>query len=169
MVAASVILPRNCDCSVFKDSKKLSAKARKQLYLKLHEINADIGIGICTEDEIDRLNILHASLLAMKKSMEALSGRPDYLLVDGKFMIPHQIPQQSLVRGESKSASIAAASIVAKEERDRIMKELDVKYPAYNFARNKGYPTAEHKELVRKIGPSPVHRKSFKGVREYLK
>jgi ribonuclease HII len=105
----------------------------------------------------------------MKKSMEALPALPDYLLVDGKFPVPHKITQQSLVKGESKSASIAAASIVAKEERDRIMKELDKKYPNYNFARHKGYPTAEHRALIEKFGPSPVHRKLFKGVREYIK
>ncbi|MBU0479859.1 MAG: ribonuclease HII [Proteobacteria bacterium] len=168
VVAACVVLPRDCDCTVFKDSKKLSGAARENLYQLLRELDAMIGVGVCSVEEIDRLNILHASLLAMKKAMENLPLVPDFLLVDGKFTIPHQVSQQSLVKGESRSASIAAASIVAKEERDRMMHDLDREYPQYHFARHKGYPTAEHRALIEKHGPSPVHRRSFRGVREFL-
>lgn len=168
VVAASVVLPEGCDFTLYKDSKQLSATTRKRLYDQLHEIGADIGVGFGSVEEIDRINILQASLLAMKKSFEALSCRPDFLLVDGKFPVPFSIPQKSLVKGESRSASIAAASIVAKEERDKLMAEYAAQFPQYGFSKHKGYPTAEHRRLIKEHGPCEIHRRSFKGVREYL-
>ena len=168
VVAASVVLPEGCDFTLYKDSKQLPPSARKKLYDQLQEIGADIGVGLGTVEEIDRINILQASLLAMKKSFESLSCRPDFLLVDGTFPVPLFIPQKSLVKGESRSASIAAASIVAKEERDRLMAHYDVLFPHYGFSRNKGYPTAEHRRSIKEHGPCEIHRSSFKGVREYL-
>ena len=140
VVAACVVLPEGCDFTPYKDSKTLSATARKKLYDHLHEIGADIGVGIGTVEDIDRINILQASLLAMKKSLENLSGRPDFLLVDGKFPVPFLISQKSLVKGESRSASIAAASIIAKEERDRLMAEYDEQFPGTDFPAIKDTP-----------------------------
>ena len=125
-------------------------------------------MGICEAEEIDRLNILRASLLAMKKGLEALPVTPDFILVDGKFPVPVLLPQQTLIKGERRSASIAAASIVAKEIRDRLMLEYHRRYPQYNFDRHKGYPTAEHRRLLKEHGPCPIHRRTFKGVRDYL-
>ena len=168
VVAACVILPADCAFSIFKDSKKTTARERLRLYDLLFEMDAMIGIGYGTVEEIERLNILQASLLAMKKAVSELAREPDFLLVDGKFPVPTFIPQKSLVKGESRSASIAAASIIAKEERDRLMEKYDAQYPGYNFSRHKGYPTAEHRRLIEEHGPCEIHRRTFKGVREYL-
>lgn len=168
VVAAAVVLPENCDPTPFLDSKRLSHTSRIELHRQLIEMETDIGIGIVSESDIDKINILQASLLAMKIANEKLrDGLPDFILVDGKFTIPAEIPQQALVKGESKSGSIAAASIVAKVTRDRLMTEIHTKYPQYNFKKNKGYPTKEHRAAIEEHGPCPIHRMSFKGVREY--
>ena len=116
--------------------------------------------------ERDRRKILQASLLAMRKAVEKLPVLPDFLLVDGKFTVPMAVEQQALVKGDSRSASISAASIVAKVTRDAIMEQYHLEYPQYNFARHKGYPTAEHRRIIREIGPCPIHRQSFKPVRD---
>lgn len=166
VVAACVILPPRCEYQQFQDSKKLSAKARGELVHRLVALEAAIGVGIVSAAEIDQLNILQASLLAMKKAVERLPVLPDFLLVDGKFTVPMAVPQKALVKGDSRSASISAASIVAKVTRDAIMEEYHLKYPRYNFARHKGYPTAEHRRIIREIGPCPIHRQSFKPVRD---
>ena len=121
VVAACVILPTDCDYAQFDDSKKLTHNQRLRLYEVLKEIGASIGIGVISETKIDRINILQASLLAMKKSMDNLPKKPDYLLVDGKFQVPIAMDQQALVKGDSRSATIAAASIVAKVTRDKLM------------------------------------------------
>lgn len=168
VVAACVVLPEGCDFIQFKDSKKTSSSERVRLYNLLLDIGADIGVGYGTVEDISKINILQASLLAMKNSVAALAVKPDFLLVDGKFPVPQSISQKSLVKGESRSASIAAASIVAKEERDRLMEKYHLQYPQYNFAKHKGYPTLEHRRLIEKHGPCKIHRSSFKGVREYL-
>lgn len=168
VVAAAVILPEDCNPTPFLDSKSISHSRRLKLHTQLLEMKVDIGIGIVSEQEIDRINILQASLLAMKIANEKLhNGMPDFILVDGKFTIPIAITQQALIKGESKSASIAAASIVAKITRDELMDTMHDKYPQYNFAKNKGYPTKEHRAAIIKHGPSPIHRVSFKGVKEY--
>ena len=166
VVAACVILPPHCDYQQFQDSKKLSATVRMELVQRLVAIEAAIGVGIVSPSEIDRLNILQASLLAMRKAVERLPLLPDFLLVDGKFTVPMAVPQKALVKGDSRSASISAASIVAKVTRDAIMEQYHHEYPQYNFARHKGYPTAEHCRVIREIGPCPIHRQSFKPVRD---
>lgn len=168
VVAACVILPPRCEYQQFQDSKKLSAKARMELADRLVALGAAIGVGIVSVAEIDRLNILQASLLAMKKAVEKLPCLPDFLLVDGKFTVPMAVPQKAYVKGDSRSASISAASIVAKVTRDAIMEAYHRKYPQYNFARHKGYPTAEHRRVIREIGPCPIHRQSFAPVRDCL-
>lgn len=172
VVAASVILPAGCNPAIFLDSKKLSHRRRVELHRLLLEIDAAIGIGIVSVERIDAINILQASLLAMRRSVEDLTARhapPDFILVDGKFEIPLSTPQQTLTKGESKSASIAAASIVAKVTRDALMDELHEQYPDYNFSRHKGYPTLEHRQAIAARGPCTIHRKSFKGVKEFVK
>lgn len=171
VIAAAVVLPKNCDHHIFQDSKKLSHKKRVDLLHYLRDIDALIGIGQVSERRIDKINILQASLLAMKLAVDNLaekSCRPDFLLVDGKFEIADSIHQLALVKGETKSASIAAASIVAKVTRDEIMLDLDKKYPQYGFKTNSGYPTKAHRETLSRIGPCPVHRNSFKGVKEHV-
>ena len=168
VVAACVILPQDCDYHRFVDSKILPAKDRARLYEELKQNGASISIGVVSESEIDRLNILQASLLAMKNAVVALAKQPDFLLVDGKFPVPMALPQQTLVKGESKSASIAAASIAAKVERDKLMADYHRKYPAYSFDRNKGYPTAEHRKAIQTHCPCAIHRQSFKCVKEYI-
>lgn len=168
VVAACVVLPPACGHQRFKDSKTLSAPARLRLYLELLAMGAAIGIGSVSERGIDRYNILQASLLAMRQAVFMLPVPPQYLLVDGRFPVPTPIPQSALVRGESKSASIAAASIVAKVVRDSMMEFADACYPQYEFGRHKGYPTAWHRKQIEVHGPCTLHRRSFKGVREYL-
>lgn len=167
VVAAAVILPADCEYTSFRDSKLLSHPTRVELREKLVAIGAEIGIGIVSAADIDRINILRASLLAMRLAVEQLSTRPDHLLVDGKFPVPLALPQDALIKGESKSASIAAASIVAKVVRDLIMDELHRQFPQYNFARHKGYPTKAHRLAIAEHGPCPIHRRSFRGVKEY--
>ncbi len=164
VVAACVILPPCCDYLSYKDSKKLTARSRARLFAELDASDAVIGVGICSADEIDRINILQASLLAMKKAVIAIGAPPAHLLVDGKFPVPVDIPQTPLIKGESRSASIAAASIIAKETRDRIMADIHRRYPQYGFSGHKGYPTAAHRRVLAAIGPCPEHRRSFKGV-----
>ncbi len=168
VVAACVVLPADCEFQKFQDSKKLSPAVRVQLADELERLDAMIGIGIVSAAEIDRLNILQASLLAMRQAVEALPAPPDFLLVDGKFTVPLPIDQQPLVKGDSRSASVAAASIVAKVKRDAMMAEYHLQFPAYNFTQHKGYPTAEHCRLLRKYGPCAIHRQSFRPVRDCL-
>ncbi len=170
VVAACVILPPDCDHSLFQDSKKINHARRKELNQLLSEIDARVGLGLVSEKTIDRINILQASLLAMKRAVLALDtsgSTPDYLLIDGKFPVPINIPQDCYVKGESKSASIAAASIVAKIHRDNLMEKLHNSYPLYNFKKNKGYPTREHRKALLAHGPCPAHRFSFKGVHRH--
>jgi ribonuclease HII len=169
VVAGCVILPEKCDHSLFKDSKKLTARQRDASYDILMELDAATGVGICSPRKIEEINILQASLLAMKLAVQDClgSGLPDFLLVDGTFPVPLAIPQQSLTKGESRSASIAAASIIAKVTRDRIMARAHQQYPQYNFLANQGYPTREHRLAIAEHGPCDLHRRTFKGVREF--
>ena len=168
VVAACVILQENCDNSSFVDSKTINAKNRSRLYKELKQNGAQISVGFVSEADIDRLNILQASLLAMKKAILTMPVQPDFLLVDGNQPVPISIPQQSLVKGESKSASIAAASIVAKVVRDEMMDQYHLQYPEYNFQKNRGYPTLEHRNAIKIYGPCAIHRQSFKCVKEFL-
>ena len=165
VVAAAVILPCRLFIPYIKDSKKLSSQKRTILYHSILNRAKDVGIGIVEAKIIDRINIAQASFLAMKKAILDLKEMPDYLLVDG-FEIPHlNISQLALIKGEDKSISIAAASIIAKVYRDNIMIEYDQKYPRYLFKKNKGYGTEEHLEALLKYGPSEIHRKSYKRVK----
>ena len=164
VVAAAVILPCQLFIPYIKDSKKLTSKKRTELYFSILNKAKYVGIGIVEAKIIDRINIAQASFLAMKKAILDLKEVPDYLLVDG-FKIPHlNIHQLPLIKGEDKSISIAAASIIAKVYRDNIMIKYDKKYPQYLFKKNKGYGTEEHLEALLKYGPSEIHRKSFNRV-----
>ena len=166
VVAAAVVLPENFDVPGINDSKKLSEKKREALFPVIKSRAIAFGIGMAEHEEIDRINILQASLLAMKRAVEALKILPDYLLIDGKFTIDSIIDQRSVIKGDALSLSIAAASILAKVSRDRMMADLDLRYPEYGFSRHKGYPTKAHKEAILTHGPCPIHRKSFRGVKD---
>ncbi|MCJ7656734.1 MAG: ribonuclease HII [Candidatus Atribacteria bacterium] len=164
VVAAAVILPCQLFIPYIKDSKKLSSQKRTELYCSILNKAKGVGIGVVEAKIIDRINIAQASFLAMKKAILDLKEVPDYLLVDG-FKIPHlNIFQIPLIKGEDRSISIAAASIVAKVYRDNMMIQYDQKYPRYLFKKNKGYGTKEHLKALLKYGPSEIHRKSFKRV-----
>ncbi len=145
------------------DSKKLSEKKRAELFPLIQEKALSYGVGIIDEKVIDQINILEATKLAMKKAIEALSVQPDLLLIDALRLPDLAIRQEDIIKGDAKSVSIAAASILAKETRDRIMREYDSVYPEYGFAKHKGYGTKEHIEAIRKYGPCPIHRRSFIG------
>ncbi len=166
VVSAAVVLPENFDVPGINDSKKLSEKKREALFPVIQKHAIAFGIGLADHEEIDQINILQASLLSMKRAVEALSVTPDYLLIDGKFIIDCTIDQRSVIKGDALSLSIAAASILAKVTRDRIMADRDLQYPEYGFRRHKGYPTKAHKEAILTHGPCPIHRKSFKGVKD---
>ena len=162
VVAAAVILPRGMDFPEFDDSKKLTEKQRERLRIKVLENAAAYGVGIVSAEEIDEINILNASFLAMHRAIDQLKIRPELLLIDGnRFNKYHDIKHQCIVGGDAKYQSIAAASILAKTTRDYIMEELDNQYPNYNWKQNKGYPTIEHKNAVAEFGMSPFHRKTF--------
>ena len=162
VVAAAVILPRGMDFPEFDDSKKLTEKQREKLRVKVLENAAAYGVGIVSAEEIDEINILNASFLAMHRAIDQLTIRPELLLIDGnRFNKYHDIKHQCIVGGDAKYQAIAAASILAKTTRDHIMQDLDSQYPAYNWKQNKGYPTIEHKNAVAEHGMSPYHRKTF--------
>ncbi len=158
---ASVILPDNAYLEKINDSKKLTDKVKDKLYDEIKEIAIAYNIVLIHRDEIDRLNILYATFKGMCDAVDGLSVKPDYVLIDGNKISGMELPHQCVVKGDSKSISIAAASILAKVTRDRYMLELDEKYPEYNFKKHKGYPTKEHYEALQKYGASEVHRKSF--------
>lgn len=168
VVSAAVILPPSSPIEGVTDSKQLTPKKRDLLYRKIYEHAVSVGIGIVDPAEIERINILYASLLSMKMSVQNLMPQPDFLLIDGIFRIQYALPQKAIPKGDCLSISIAAASIVAKVTRDRLMEKYHCEYPEYGFDKHKGYPTKEHKDAVRKFGCCPIHRKSFRGVRETL-
>ena len=159
--AAAVILPPNSEWEGLNDSKKLSAKKRDLLFEQIKSGAIAYAVGLIEPEKIDEVNILNASFLAMKQAMEQLSVTPDHLLIDGNQCRFLPEPYTCIVKGDSKVASIAAASIIAKVTRDRLMDEYDAIYPQYGFKKHKGYPTKEHIEAVRTYGPCPIHRRSF--------
>ncbi|MBO7468986.1 MAG: ribonuclease HII [Bacteroidales bacterium] len=162
VVAAAVILPRDMDFPEFDDSKKLTEKQREKLRIKVLENAVAYGVGIVSAEEIDEINILNASFLAMHRAIDQLTIRPELLLIDGnRFNKYHDIKHQCIVGGDAKYQAIAAASILAKTTRDHIMQDIDNQYPVYNWKQNKGYPTIEHKNAVAEHGMSPYHRKTF--------
>ena len=168
VVSAAVILPATFQDSEITDSKKLSPRKRDRLFDKIYDRAIAVGIGIVDPVEIDRINILQASLLAMAMAVENLKPQPDHLLIDGTFTIPSGLPQQPIPKGDALSISIAAASIVAKVSRDRMMQRYHHYYPQFEFPKHKGYPTKAHKKAIREFGYCPIHRRSFKGVKEYV-
>jgi ribonuclease HII len=168
VVAAAVILPREFRHDRITDSKKLSPAQRERLYGEVYGQARSIGIGIVDAAEIDRVNILQASLRAMAMAVGNLFPPADYLLVDGTFRVPLGLPQEPIPKGDALSLSIAAASIVAKVTRDRLMDLYHLYYPHFGFSRHKGYPTAAHRAAIRAFGCSPIHRRTFRGVREHL-
>lgn len=161
VVAAAVVLSKGLTISGLRDSKKIPGNERETLFASIQALATDIGIGIVEPEDIDRLNILRATRRAMESAVARLSVSPDMLIIDALSLPSVRIPQHSPVRAESLSASVAAASIVAKCTRDRIMLQYHEKYPCYNFGRHKGYATREHLDMLQRYGPSPIHRKSF--------
>ena len=161
VVAGAVILPKDCDILYINDSKKLSAKKREELYDVIMENAVAVGIGMASPKRIDEINILQATYEAMREAISKLSVKPDILLNDAVTIPKVDIKQVPIIKGDAKSISIGAASIVAKVTRDRLMVEYDKLLPEYGFASNKGYGSAEHIEALKKIGPSPIHRASF--------
>ena len=168
VVSAAVILPQSFPVAGVIDSKKLSAKRRARLYQEIYSHAVSVGIGIVDPVEIDRINILKASLLAMSMATANLHPQPECLLIDGTFRIPSHLPQNPIAKGDTLSISIAAASIVAKVTRDRLMERYHEYYPQFGFSRHKGYPTRAHKEAIHRFGYCPIHRRTFRGVKEYL-
>ena len=159
--AAAVILPPELEIKGLNDSKKLSEKRREQLFPVIQEKAVAWAVAWVDEKEIDEINILNARLLAMKRAIEQLSPAAEYALIDGNRDAGITIPHETVVKGDSRSASIAAASILAKVSRDRYMVEMAQQYPKYEFEHHKGYPTKRHYELLRQYGPCPIHRRSF--------
>jgi ribonuclease HII len=164
VVSAAVILPTAFDDSGVTDSKKLTAAKRDILYERIYVQAVAVGIGIVDPLEIDRINILQASLLAMAMAVKNLVPRPGFLLIDGTFRIPSDLPQEAIPKGDALSISIAAASIIAKVTRDRLMQNYHHYYPQFDFPRHKGYPTESHRAAIQKYGCCPIHRRSFRGV-----
>ncbi len=161
VVAAAVILPMGLLLPGLNDSKKLTEKKREALFPIIKEEAIAYAIASATPEEIDSLNILNASMLAMRRAIEALSPAADFALIDGNTVRNIPVPAKAVVKGDAVSASIAAASILAKVTRDRQCIELDAMYPEYGIAKHKGYPTKDHMDLVRRLGPAPIYRKSF--------
>jgi ribonuclease HII len=162
VVAAAVILPPGYEHPEITDSKKLSPRQRERLYGIIQRDAVSIGIGVVEAPVIDAVNILQATLAAMKDAVLELSPSPDYLLIDGLNRIDLAIQQETIIRGDSRSLSVASASIVAKVSRDRLMEMYHRQFPQYNFLRNKGYGTREHREAILKFGRSKIHRRSFR-------
>ncbi|MBE0573207.1 MAG: ribonuclease HII [Ignavibacteriaceae bacterium] len=161
VVAAAVIFNKKTNIKGVNDSKLLTEKQREELYEKIISLAIAYSVSVVEHNVIDEVNILQASLLAMRQAVDDLEIKPDLVLVDGNRKFQSDIPVITIVKGDSKSFSIAAASILAKVTRDRLMKKLAVKYPVYLWEQNKGYPTRQHREIIQKLGPSPLHRKSF--------
>lgn len=169
VVAAAVVFPKGVEIPGINDSKKLTPAKRNELFDMILEKALSVGIGSGNHLLIDRVNILQATLVAMKEAVLGISPLPDYLLIDGISKIPIGIHQRTIKKGDSASISIAAASIIAKVTRDRLMVGFDRDYPGYGFAEHKGYGCAAHMSAVARLGPSTIHRKTFRGVKEHVK
>ena len=168
VVAAAVILDGAASLEGIIDSKQLTPDKRRAAYALICREALAIGVGVIDAVVIDRINILQSALLAMQVAVEHLEPPPDFLLIDGIHRTALPLPQQAIPHGDARSVSIAAASIVAKVARDRLMESYHERYPDYGFARHKGYATRSHREAVSKLGCCPIHRRSFKGVKETL-
>lgn len=169
VVAAAVVLPAGFNLKGLTDSKKLTASAREKFFPLIQNHALGYGVAVVAEDIIDKINILQASLLAMKLAVEKLPTPPDCLLIDGIHAIDSTVHQKTIIAGDSLSWSIAAASVLAKVTRDRLMNDHHNTFPQYGFDRHKGYGTKLHRDRIKEFGPCPIHRKSFKGVKEYLR
>jgi ribonuclease HII len=168
VVAAAVILHKSCHLPGLTDSKKLSAKKRNELEPEIRANAVAWAIAVVDAETIDRINIRQASLLAMRIAVEQLALSPDYLLIDGRDTIDWDCPQQPVIQGDATSFSIAAASVLAKVHRDRLLVELDREFPGYGLAQHKGYCSPEHVAALARLGPTPLHRKSFHPVAQTL-
>ena len=168
VVAAAVAFAPGWELDGLDDSKKLSPQVRERLFPLIQEDALGYGIGVVDVETIDAINILQAARLAMKQAVEALPERPDLLLIDGNQQIESALEQWPIVKGDTLSLSIAAASVLAKVTRDRLMKEYHERYPQYAFDQHKGYGTRLHRDLIREHGPCPIHRRTFRGVAEYV-
>jgi ribonuclease HII len=168
IVAAAVILGKASEILGIDDSKRVDARRRERLAIEIRAKATSVSIGMASVAEIDELNVYHAGLLAMKRAVEGLGLEPDHVLVDARRIPDIGIEQSAYVRGDSRSLSIAAASIIAKTWRDALMDELDREHPGYGFARHKGYGTPAHQAALRRLGASPVHRTSYDAVRELV-
>lgn len=164
VVAAAVILPRELLIPGVDDSKKLTPKSRERLFPIITTHAVSYAIGMVAAEEVDRLNILQATRKAMRLAVESLAAPPDVILIDGRDALDLDIPQETIVGGDSRSHVIAAASIIAKVTRDRMMTALQEQFPNFGFANHKGYGTEAHLDEIRRFGPTPLHRRSFKGV-----
>lgn len=164
VVAAAVIIPKGKILPGIKDSKKMTERARDEAFSVINDEAVAIGIGVVSHHFIDEFNILRASLEAMKRAVLSLDASPEYILVDGIHEIPLPIPQKCLKKGDQISLSIGAASVMAKVYRDRIMRSYDRRFPVYGFSQNKGYGTSMHLEALGQHGPTPIHRRTFRGV-----
>ena len=162
VVAAAVILPEGFRNELLNDSKQLTEKQREELRPLIEREATAWAVALVDNEEIDRVNILKASILAMHRALDALEVRPEYILVDGNRFLPYgETPYACIVKGDGKYMSIAAASVLAKTHRDEYMRQLDKEYPAYHWAKNKGYPTRDHREAIAAHGISPLHRRTF--------
>lgn len=168
VVAAAVILPRRCALVGLNDSKQVPETERERLYEEISRRAVALAVGVVGVPEIDRLNILEATRLAMRRAVRALRPAPDYLLIDAAGLPDLLIPQRAIIKGDGLSVSIAAASILAKVTRDRLMREYHRQFPLYRFDIHKGYGTPEHLRLLAQHGPCAIHRRSFRPVREVL-
>ena len=170
VVAAAVILPKGFKNELLNDSKKISEKTRNKLRLIIETEATSWGIGFVSPNEIDKINILQASFLAMHRAIDQLKAKPKHLVIDGNKFNPYRkIPHTCIIKGDGKYMNIAAASILAKTHRDEFMYNIHEKFPHYNWNKNKGYPTKEHREAISTLGTSPHHRMSFKLIPEQLK
>ncbi len=168
VVAAAVVLPVRYRRAGVDDSKKLDADTRTRLAVHIKREAVAWAVGMATPEEIDRINIYHAGLLAMRRAVEGLDPAAESLLIDARPLRDVPLPQRSIIHGDALSLSIAAASIIAKTTRDAIMIEMDARYPGYGFARHKGYPVRAHQEALERLGVLPIHRRSFAPVRRAL-
>jgi ribonuclease HII len=168
VVAAAVILPEDYDLPGLNDSKQLSEKKRTRLFPLIRQQALAVGLGVAAAELVDDINILQATLRAMALAVERLRLPADFLLIDGITPLPYGLPQLTLKQGDSRSASIAAASVIAKVVRDRMMLGYHRRYPAYGFDRHKGYGSQSHRDAIAAHGPCPIHRRTFAGVAEHL-
>jgi len=168
VVTCAVVLGAGFDTADLDDSKRLTRRQRARLAERIRSQAAAVSLGSADVTEIDRLNILRATQLAMQRAVQGLAPPPDLVLVDGRDVPALAVPARAIVKGDALSVSIAAASIVAKEERDAQMREWDSRYPGYGLARNMGYGSAGHLDALRRLGPTPIHRRSFHGTQPWL-